>query len=310
MARAIPESFRGLGRMASIVPLATALGDLKRIRDATSSDSLAERAFRTAWARLAGGETVADVALCVTADALAATRLGGIDRAMLNALGVSDPVAVLRRGFDEASGAIQPALRQALQDHLGWTVAHPPAPAFVETLIRQPRAGATAPGKPRIVLAPPESHGDHCLVVAVLGVVLAGANSANPATAFIAGLAHHLHNAVLPDSGFAGEVLLGDELAPIMERLFHKELATLAEPVAETVRFALATIGNVDTTEGRAFNAADVIDRVLQVRHYEQVAAFTASQALDDLDLVHAGPLQAFHRAVLAETGLAEARLP
>ena len=220
-----------------------------------------------------------------------------------------DPVAVLRRGFDEAAGAIQPALRQALQDHLGWTVAHLPAPAFAETLIRQPRAGATAPGKPRIVLEPPESHGDHCLVVAVLGVVLAGVNSANPATAFLAGMAHHLHNAVLPDSGFAGEVLLGDELAPIMERLFEKELATLSTPVAETVRFALATIGNVDTTEGRAFNAADVIDRVLQVRHYEQVAAFTASHALDDLDLVHAGPLQAFHHAVLTEAGLAEARL-
>ena len=304
MVLAVAEGSPGLGRMASIVPLAAALGDLKRIRDATSPDSLAERAFRTAWARLAGGETVADVALCVTADALAATRLGGIDRALLDKLGVSDPLVVLRRAFEEAATQIQPALRQALLDHLGWTVAHPPAPAFVEVLIRQPRAGATAPGKPRLVLEPSESHGDHCLVVAVLGVVLAGANSANPATAFIAGLAHHLHNAVLPDSGFAGEVLLGNQLGPLMERLFAKELATLAAPLANTLRFALATIGNVDTTEGRAFNAADVMDRVLQVRHYEQVAAFTASQALDDLELVHAGPLQAFHHKVLAEAGL------
>ena len=27
-------------------------------------------------------------------------------------------------------------------------------------------------------------------------------------------------------------------------------------------------------------------------------------QALDDLELVHAGPLQAFHQSVLAEAGL------
>ena len=296
-----PSFATGLGRLAAI---ADGLGDLKRIRDASSPDSLAERAFRSAWGRLAGGETVADVALCVTADALAAIRLGGIDRGLLDTLGVADPLAVLRRGFEEVAGPIEPGLRSVLQDHLGWTVAHRPPPAFVEALIRQPRAGATAPGKPRLVLEPPESHGDHCLAVAVLGVVLAGANGANPATAFIAGLAHHLHNAVLPDSGFAGEVLLGDDLAPVMRRLFEKELATLGAPVAETVRFALATIGGVDTAEGCAFNAADVIDRVLQVRHYEQVAAFTASQALDDLDLVHAGPLQAFHRAVLAEAGL------
>jgi hypothetical protein len=34
------------------------------------------------------------------------------------------------------------------------------------------------------------------------------------------------------------------------------------------------------------------------------VAAFTVDQALDDLQLVHAGPLQAFHQAVLRDAGL------
>ncbi len=70
------------------------------------------------------------------------------------------------------------------------------------------------------------------------------------------------------------------------------------------MRAALATIGDAATPEGRAFNAADVMDRVLQMRQYDRVAAFTTAQALDDLELVHAGPLQAFHRAVLAEAGL------
>ena len=232
-------------------------------------------------------------------------------------LGVADPLAVLHRGFDEVSGPIAPALRSALRDRLGGD-GHPSpdrshdgsgiqgstAPPFAEALIRQPRAGATCPGKPRLILEPPENHGDHCLVVAVLGTVLAGHYGADPATAFLAGMAHHLHNATLPDSGFAGEILLGDELAPLMRRLFDRELATLAPPVAAAVRTALATIADADTPEGRAFNGADVMDRVLQMRQYDRVAAFNTAQALDDLDLVHAGPIQAFHHAVLAEAGL------
>ncbi len=292
------------GGVGSLTPLAAELGDLKRIRDAASPDSLAVRAFRQAWGRLAAGEDVRTVALSTTADALAATRLGGIGRAVLDLAGVADPAAILNRSLDEVTGPVSPKLRDALRRHLGSANPASPAPAFAEALIRQPRAGATCPGKPRLVLEPPESHGDHCLVVAVLGVVLAGVYSADPAIVFVAGMAHHLHNAVLPDSGFAGEILLGKELAPLMRRLFDRELATLAPPVAKTVRNALGTIGDADTPEGRAFNAADVMDRVLQMRQYDRVASFTTAQALDDLELVHAGPLQAFHQAVLAEAGL------
>ena len=62
--------------------------------------------------------------------------------------------------------------------------------------------------------------------------------------------------------------------------------------------------GTRHTPVGRAFHAADVIDRVLQMRHYEQVAQFTTGQALDDMELVHAGPVQAFHTAVLRDAGL------
>jgi len=292
------------GRLAGFTPLAAELGDLKRLRDATSPDSFASRAFRAAWGRLTSGETARAVALSVTADCLAATRLGGIDRMVLERAGVDDPAAILRRSFDEVAGPIEPALRDKLAGALGRTWTPVAAPAFAEALIRQPRAGATCPGKPRLVLEPPEGHGDHCLVVAVLGTVLAGFYGGDPVTAFLAGLAHHLHNAQLPDSGFAGEVLLGDALAPIMRRLFDRELATLPPPVAATVRDALATIGDADTPEGRAFNAADVIDRVLQMKHYHLVAAFTVDQALDDLQLVHAGPLQAFHYAALQDAGL------
>ena len=292
------------GGVGALTPLAAELADLKRIRDAASPDSLAGRAFRLAWSRLAAGEDSRTVALSVTGDALASVRLGGITAAVLADCGVADPLVVLQRSFDEVAGPLAPRLRTALRGSLGQSGGAPPAPAFAEALIRQPRAGATCPGKPRLVLEPPENHGDHCLVVAVLGCVLSGLYGADPATVFTAGLAHHLHNAALPDSGFAGEILLGDELAPLMGRLFDRELATLPAAVAATVRAALSPIGDANTPEGRAFNAADVIDRVLQMRHYEQVAAFTTSQALDDLELVHAGPLQAFHQLVLAEAGL------
>lgn len=294
---------QGLG---AFVPLAVELCDLKRVRDASSPDSLASRLFRRGWGALLDGVAVADVAMAVTADAVAAARLGGIDRAVLNTWGLGDGEAttVLTKSFDEVSGPVDRDLAARLRHHLGTLSTTEPAPAFAEALIRQPRAGATCPGKPRIVLEPPENHGDHCLVVAVLAALLAPLYSADPATAFLSGMAHHLHNAALPDSGFAGEILLGDHLAPILRRLFDQELATLPEPLASTTRLALDGIADASTPNGRAFHAADVIDRVLQMRHYDQVAAFTVDQALDDMDLVHAGPTQSFHYAVLAEAGL------
>ena len=292
------------GGLGLLTKLAAELGDLKRIRTASSLDSLAVLAFRRAWTRLAAGEEPGCVALSTTADALAAARLGGIDRAVLETGMVAEPLAILQRSFDEVAAPVAPELRALLRSNLGQRTSGDAAPAFAEALIRQPRAGATCPGKPRLVLEPPETHGDHCLVVAVLGTVLAGHYGADPAVAFVAGMAHHLHNARLPDSGFAGEMLLGDELGPLMRRLFDRELATLTPAVATMVRAALATTGDANTPEGRAFNAADVMDRVLQMRQYDRVASFTTAQALDDLQLVHAGPLQAFHQAVLAEAGL------
>lgn len=301
--RDIPVHHHGL---AVLVPLAVELCDLKRVRDAASPDSLASRMFRRGWAALLAGRDPTVIAMQATADALAAARLGGIDAGVLAAVGVpgADAAAILTRSFDEVAGPLNPGLRGTLRAQLGQAYSTGPAPAFAEALIRQPRAGATCPGKPRIVLEPPEGHGDHCLVVAVLAAVLAPRYGADPAAAFLAGMAHHLHNAVLPDSGFAGEILLGGHLTPILQRLFAQELATLPEPLRGTVAAALAHIPDASTPVGQAFHAADVMDRVLQMRHYDQVARFTVDQALDDMDLVHAGPTQAFHQAVLRDAQL------
>ena len=294
---------QGLG---AFVPLAVELCDLKRVRDATNPDSLATRLFRRGWGALLSGSPVAEIAMAITADAVAAARLGGTDRIILTACGLetAEATMVLERSFNEVAGPVDPALAATLSAHLGTLTTAGAAPAFAEALIRQPRAGATCPGKARIVLEPPENHGDHCLVVAVLATLLAPHYDADPAVAFLSGMAHHLHNATLPDSGFAGEILLGDHLMPILRRLFDQELATLPEPLSGMTRHALDGIADAETPAGRAFHAADVIDRVLQMRHYDRVAAFTVDQALDDMDLVHAGPTQSFHYAVLAEAGL------
>ena len=288
------------------MPLAAELCDLKRVRDASSGDSLASRMFRRGWGTLLAGQDPTAVAMQTTADAVAAARLGGIDRDMLAMAGVEGDAAtvILVRSFNQVAGLVDAAWCDRLRGQLGQSYQPGPAPAFAEALIRQPRAGATCPGKPRIILEPPEGHGDHCLVVAVLAALLAPRYDADPAAAFLAGMAHHLHNAVLPDSGFAGEMLLGEHLTPVVQRLFARELATLPEPLCAATAAALAAIPDASTPVGQAFHAADVIDRVLQMRHYDRVARFTIDQALDDMDLVHAGPTQAFHQAVLRDAGL------
>jgi 5'-deoxynucleotidase YfbR-like HD superfamily hydrolase len=177
-------------------------------------------------------------------------------------------------------------------------------PAFVGALCRQPRAGATAPGRPRLIVEPPENHAEHCWAVAVYGGLLADDVGAEPGDAFLLGLAHHLHNAVLPDAGFAGEMLLGPHLEPAMQRLTERAVSTLPAELADRVRELLDHRADAATPVGRAFRAADVLDRVLQCHHHARAAGFTADQALVDLELVHAGPVADYHHAVLAAAGL------
>lgn len=310
------------------------VGDLKRVRVAHAPGSAAERAFVRAWAALVAGADPAEVAARECAAALAGARLAGVDGAVLRDCGLpaGEAVAVLDRAVDEVAGPLHPdavARAHAAVPTLvpGLAAASPgtgpdgrvpgavdggpgdgPAPTglpgFVGALCRQPRAGATAPGQPRIVVEPPENHAEHCWAVAVYGGLLADALGADPADAFLLGLAHHLHNAVLPDAGFAGEILLGDQLEPVLERLTERELATLPAALAGRVRGLLALRADAATPVGRAFHAADVLDRVLQVHHHARASGFTADRALVDLELVHAGPVTDYHHAVLAAAGL------
>jgi 5'-deoxynucleotidase YfbR-like HD superfamily hydrolase len=299
------------GRRAppGLMPLLRALGDLKRIRSAGRAGSIAERLFAAAWSRLVAGEPVAEVSRGATLDALVATRLGDLDAAALGAAGIPDAEIrrIRRAAADEAAEPLDPALRGWL---LGATpktspAAAGPSPAFVARLAAQPRAGATCPGRGRLVLEPPENHAEHCAIVAICGALLAPAWDARPETVFLAGLAHHLHNALLPDAGFAGEVLLGEWLEPAFDRATELALAELAPPLRAEVGEARRVLPDARTPEGRAFHAADTLDRVLQVEHHLRAASTTMAFALREMELVHAGPVKPFQDSVLARMGLA-----
>ncbi len=285
--------------------LARAVRDLKSVTDARGPESVADRLFAAAWAALVAGAEPTEVAMATTARALAATELGAIDDAVMREAGLDDAEAarVRERALGPGLARCPAALHGVLRAGAAATLPSGEAPRFVGQLQHQPRAGATAPGKPRVIMFPPESHAGHCLAVAVLGVVLAPAEAARDVV-FLAGLAHHLHNAVLPDSGFAGEMLLGDALDGVLMRTREAGLAQLPPALAARCRDALALCAGADTPEGRGFNAADVLDRVEQVLHHARESAFSARDALEELELVHAGPLQRFHHAVLAEAGM------
>ncbi len=297
--------------LARLRPLLGEMNDLKRIRVAGHRGSLAGRGFARAWRALVAGDAPGRVAAREAAFAVASTRLGGVDAEVLAAAGLSPGAirGVLADSIDAVADFLSPAsldpIREALADLAGDAPeASGELPPFAARLAAQPRAGATRPGHPRLILEPPEDHAEHCYLTAVYGVLLAYPTGADPATTFLAGLAHHLHNAYLPDSGFAGEELLGDHLGPIMARFTAEALGQIPTRLAGEVEAASKILAHADSVEARAFHAADVLDRVLQMEQYARVAGFELKQALDDLDLVHPGPLQAFHNEVLAAAGL------
>ena len=298
-----PGAPDGLG---GLVGLFREIGDLKRVHVAGRPGSIADHAFLRAWSALVAGEDPAAVADAECAAAVAGARLAGLDATVLRDAGLpaDETRAVRSRAIDEVGAPLPADLRRRLTAAPDPTEDTGSAPDFAVTLVDQPRAGATAPGRPRLIVEPPEDHGEHCWAVAVYGALLAGTVGADPGEAFLLGLAHHLHNVAMPDAGFAGEILLGEHLEPMLERLTERELESLPTALAKRVRVLLGARADAETPLGRAFHAADVLDRVLQVHHHARAAAFTARDALVDLELVHVSPVSAYHDAVLTTTGL------
>ena len=304
-------------RLPTLAPLLARLNDCKRIRTARDpARSLAGRRFARAWAALAADprpEATAAIAVRDAAAALVSVELAGVDAHALRRGGLADAdiADVLSRAIAHAGRALAPGWRARLVGAVPALLAEPESLRhtlpFVRPLQDQPRAGATHPREARLVLEPPESHADHAWAVAVTAVLIAGdagGADADLASAFLAGLGHHLHNAELPDAGFAGEELLGAHLAPLVARLTDEALAALPAPLAASVRASFGLLRAPDSPAAAAFHAADVIDRVLEVVHFDRVARFRKEHALDTLGLVHPGPLQAFQDRVLAAAGL------
>ncbi|WP_336486056.1 hypothetical protein [Methylobacterium nigriterrae] len=279
------------------------LNDLKRVRSAGRIGSIAERLFAQGWSALTAGAPPEDVALEVTATTLAACRLCDLDAAFLASAGLSEDAVteILLAGFDAVAAEVSEPLRGRLRERLRGraTLTAGPLPGFVSALAHQPRAGVTCPDKPRVLLEPPENHAEHCLMVAVYGVVLSPFYRADPATVFLAAMAHHLHNAAMPDAGFTGEMLLGSQLGPIMVCTTRRALDELDPILRQTIERARAILPDDATAEGRAFHAADAIDRVLQIAQHLRAASITMTTVLGEMELVHAGPVKGFHDRVL-----------
>ncbi len=291
---------------AALKGLFRELGDLKRVRSAHRKGSIASRGFRTAWVALTGGADPETVMLQTTATALAAARLADLDRPTLSWLGLArrETDEIMTSALDAVAVGVDASLRARLRKSLGGELPEAAAPSFVASLEAQPRAGVTCPGKPRTVLEPPENHAEHSFVVALYGVVLSPVYGADPTTVFLAGLAHHLHNAMMPDAGFTGEMLLGAHLDRVAERATRQALDQLEPGLRTRIEAARTILPDAETPEGQAFHAADVIDRVLQIAQHLQAASLTMDQVLGEMALVHDGPVKPFHDGVLREMGL------
>ena len=299
----------------STLQLLREVADVKRLRDARGPGSLADRAFVRSWRVLLRDWSVDHVlalALREVAHALVAARLAGVDAGVLATAGLDrgERLLVLQRAFDAVTATAEGGfgdladLRAALDPDPFAEELLPAAPAFVDALVRQPRAGATHPVLPRVVVEPPESHGDHCFVTAVYSALVAPRFDVGRGEAFLVALAHHLPNGDLPDAGFGGEVLLGEHYLRVLAALEQRSLQQLPQGLAERLRVLLPQRETTGTPVGRVFNTADVLDRVLQVHHHARESAFTAAQALDDLDIVHPGTVQQFQLGVLAGAGI------
>ena len=304
---------KSMSSIAAILPLAREFNDLKRLRVAGRNGSLAQQLFERAWTRLLRGEDLEIVAQEETVGALVSTKLAGIDARTLRDAGLSDEAGfqIIERAFDEASAPLEPEwalqlggdLAEFILNSCDFEPGENDMPEFIARLANQPRAGATRPGFGRVVLEPAENHAEHCAIVAVLGVVASSITGAGAGSVFLTGLCHHLHNAYLPDAGDAGDALLGEHLKPLMETFRARSISQLPPELQTPARDSLDSVFRSDTPQSRAFQIADSLDRVLEMEWHARSANFTLQIALDEMDIIHPGPVQKYQLEVMREAG-------
>ena len=285
------------------------LNDIKRLYALNlGSQSYASRVFLGAVQALHNDNPLQADVWC--AAIVSAARIGAITPNVLQDIGIekTDRIVVLRNSI-----LAQQSLSKPLRDTLTTacdlldricmehTTDHP---TWAMRLAASPRAGATCPGKPRIALEPAEMHSDHCVMVAVYAFLLADTFGADREDAWLIGLCHHLHNAYLPDAGFTGEMLLGDHLNRVISSLRLRALNTFSVRYRDRVSRLFDEINDLESPLAQTFHAADTIDRVVQMEHYERAAQFRVTTALEEFNLVHEGAAQEFQHALLRSIGI------
>ena len=299
--------------LVDLRPALIGLRGLKRVRSrASGKRSRSDVLFAAAWARLLTGEPVADVAAGVTGAALAATRLAALTLEDLTRCGVSEGEAedLFAAAVAEAGVGVPDALRgeaaEAAATYANHAAVPSDTPAWLVALLDQPRAGATHPTRPRLYLEPAESHADHCLTTAVYAVLLSHRLGADLGTVFLIGLSHHLFNVELPDIGFTGDRLLhrfGLDRT-VTDSAFEAAFRHVPEPLRGRIRAALRHTRRTDSPEARAFHAADVLDRTLEMAWHAETAGFRLADAVQGMNIVHEAAEQAWQRRVLEAAGL------
>lgn len=296
--------------VAEQLPLLRELNDIKRLYARNlGARSFANHVFFGATKPLHLGDPLNADTWC--AAIVCAARLGAITPHVLNDIGVSpeDRLTVYQdsiKTHSSLSDNVKSALLGAAKNLDGVSVENAESHCeWVEYLATSPRAGATCPGKPRIALEPAEMHSDHCVLVATNAYLLADIFGANKEDAWLISLCHHLHNAYLPDAGFTGEVLLGNHLQSIINSLRNRALKSISKNYQERVISLFKEIDNLESPLAQTFHAADTIDRVIQMEHYERAANFKVTSALEDFNLVHEGSAQQFQFELLNSIGIA-----
>lgn len=285
------------------------INDVKRLYARNlGTHSYASLVFFGATKALSGDEPLQAAVWCSAI--VSAARLGAITPSVLQDIGIDrfDRVVILKNSIlvqESLAAPLQGSLTDACErlDQICLEDV-PYIPDWVTRLAASPRAGATCPGKPRIALEPAEMHSDHCVMVAAYGFLLADTFGANREDAWLIGLCHHLHNAYLPDAGFTGEILLGNHLERVINSLRTRALDAFSAHYRDRVGRLFDEINNLESPLARTFHAADTIDRIVQMEHYERASQFRVAKALEEFNLVHEGAAQEFQNTLLQSIGI------
>lgn len=302
-----PNTFN---QVADLLPILRELNDTKRLYARNlGSCSFATQVFFGATRPLHVGEHLNADVWC--AAIVCAARLGAITPHILHDIGVNsdERLIVYQNSLKTHTSLPQTVINVLLKatpglDKISVEKAESTS-EWVEYLAVSPRAGATCPGKPRIALEPTEMHSDHCILVATNAFILADIFGANKEDAWLISLCHHLHNAYLPDAGFTGEVLLDRQLQGIIDSQRSRVLKNFTKDYQMRVIELFKEIDDLESPLAQTFHAADTIDRVIQMEHFERTANFKVISALEDFNLVHDGAAQQFQYELLNSIGIA-----